>query len=333
MKSTAIQTRKAKSLRHSSWGEEESDQRGGNPASALIDRLNASLTGGEIFSIRQLTVLIRHADEEVRNLALSLIEYQNDPAAIPAMLEAAADEEIGLATGAADVLRYFRNPGADQEIIGGLRHPHLPVRLAAIAALRERRSPAAVEPLVTLLGDIHSEVRREAVLTLAGYHREDLLLALRSAVRDGDPTVRRIAVESLEDFNSSAVFGDLLTAFADESWQVRRAAAKALGRFPGEATAFALRTSLDDPAWQVVAESLGSLAKISASVDRTILGLLHHERPEVRLTAATVIGQANDAIYAPYLGTLLHDTENAVKKAARLAIARLTAVSNETNSL
>ena len=188
-------------------------------------------------------------------------------------------------------------------------------------------------PLVTLLGDIHVEVRREVVTTLASYHREDLLMALRSAVRDDDPTVRRIAVESLEDFEGSAVFGDLLIAFADESWKVRRAAARALGRFPCQAAAFALRSSLDDPAWQVIAEALSSLARISAEADRTILALLHHEMADVRLAAATVVGQSNDPLFAPYLGPILNDPDDSVKKAARLAIARLTAIQNETNLL
>ena len=94
-----------------------------------------------------------------------------------------------------------------------------------------------------------------------------------------------------------------------------------------------MRTALDDSAWQVVAEALSSLARISASADRTILALLHHEVPEVRLAAATVVGQSNEPIFTPYLGAILHDPNDAVKKAARFAIARLTAINNETNLL
>ena len=82
-----------------------------------------------------------------------------------------------------------------------------------------------------------------------------------------------------------------------------------------------------------MSESLSSLARISASVDRAILSQLHHKIPEVRLAAITAIGQSNDPLFAPYLGALLNDDEEAVKKFARLAIVRLTAIQNETNSL
>ncbi len=317
--------------------EEEGDLVSDRAASGwlLVRRLRDSLEGGEPAPVGRLIPLLRHpeAEAEVWSLALELLEFHNDPASIPALLVAAADEQIGLALAAADVLRYFRNPDADRELIIGLRHESLQVRLAAISALRERRSSSAVEPLVSLLGDIRVEIRREAVVALASYRRSDLLLAVRSAVRDGDPTVRRIAVESLVDFENSAASGDLLTALTDESWQVRRAATRALGGFPGPASAFALRTSLEDPEWQVVVEALGSLARISAEVERTILFLLHHKLPEIRLAAATTVGQSSRPHFIPCLKVHLHDPVDAVAKAVRIAIARLTAIQNETNSL
>jgi HEAT repeat protein len=326
----------AKMHRVAEWDEEDGRDPvtgGAGRALALVRRLRESLEDGKPTPVEKLIPLLRHEDAEVWGLALELLEYHNDPAAIPAVLEAAADEQIGLAVAAADVLRYFRNPGADRELIAGLRHESLPVRLAAISALRERRSLAALEPLVSLLGDIHAEIRKEAVITLASYQRQDLLLAVRSAVRDGDPTVRRIAVESLADFENAAVFGDLLTALSDEGWQVRREAARALARVPGQATAYALRMALEDSSWQVVAESLTSLGRISAAVDRQILALLHHGIPEVRAAAAAAVGQSNDPGLVPYLGALLQDPDQAVAKSTRLSISRLNAIASETNSL
>ena len=91
--------------------------------------------------------------------------------------------------------------------------------------------------------------------------------------------------------------------------------------------------ALEDPIWQVVVESLTSLGRISAEVDRRILSLLHDEIPEVRAAAATTVGQSNDPQLIPYLGALLQDPEQAVAKATRLSIARLNAVASETNSL
>jgi len=275
------------------WDEEDGRDpvsEGSAEARALIRELRESLEGGGPTPVERLIPLIRHRNAEVWGLALELLEYHNDPTAIPAMLEAAADEQIGLAVAAAEVLRYLRNPGADRELIAGLRHDSLPVRLAAISALRERRSTSAVEPLVSLLGDIHVEIRREAVVALASYHRADLLLAVRLAVR-------------------------------------------ALGKVSGPATAYALRMALEDPIWQIVVESLTSLGRISADVDRRILSLLHHEIPEVRAAAAAAVGQSNDPRHIPDLELLLSDSEQAVAKAIRLSIARLRAVASETNSL
>ena len=77
----------------------------------------------------------------------------------------------------------------------------------------------------------------------------------------------------------------------------------------------------------------GRLGRISGEVDRRILALLHHEIPDVRGAAATVVGQSNDPQLIPYLGALLRDPEQIVAKSTRLSISRLQAIAGETNLL
>ena len=49
-----------------------------------------------------------------------MLEYNNDPIAIPALLEAAADQNIEISIAAGEVLRSFRNPEAIPALIAGI---------------------------------------------------------------------------------------------------------------------------------------------------------------------------------------------------------------------
>jgi HEAT repeat protein len=156
-----------------------------------------SLEGGERLPTKILVTYLQHPEDSVRRLAIELLEYGNDPAAIPALLRAAADVNIEVSLSASEVLRSFRNPSVVRHLIEGLGHPAPETRLAAVVALRERRAPDAVKGLLRNISDVESEVRREAVITLAHYRNHDLLPALRSALRDESPAVRKVAVTAV----------------------------------------------------------------------------------------------------------------------------------------
>jgi HEAT repeat protein len=280
-----------------------------------------SLEDGERLPTKILVTYLRHPEDAIRKLAVELIEYGNDPAAIPALLRAAADSNIEVSLSASEVLRSFRNPAAVEYLVEGLRHPAPETRLAAVVALRERRAPGAVDGLMRNLGDVEPEVRREAVIALAHYRNHDLLPALRSALRDVSPAVRKVAVAAIAEFDGSLVF--LILALSDDNWQVRREAATALGRFPGQAAEAALRDTLGDSAWQVAREAALSLSRLQAGDDERVAGLLSHELADLRLAAAVALGESQNPGWIARLEPLLNDPDRGVQKSARRAIERL----------
>jgi HEAT repeat protein len=184
-----------------------------NPMSITIDdeetqhiflSLVESLEGGDRLPTKLLVAYLQHPEEVIRRLAIEVIENENDPAAIPALLRAAADPniEIGLAPG--EALRSFRNPAATKHLIEGLEDPASETRLAAVVALRERREPEAVNALLRTISDPVPEVRREVVIALTSYRNDELLPALRSALRDRSAAVRKAAVAATSPGRSSA---------------------------------------------------------------------------------------------------------------------------------
>ena len=291
-----------------------------------------SLEGGKPLPTKILVTYLRHPQDSIRRLAIELLEYGNDPAAVPALLQAAADANIEVSLSASEVLRSFRNPSAVKHLIEGLRHPAPETRLAAVLALRERRAPDAVKGLLRNLRDVESEVRREAVIALAHYRNHDLLPALRSALRDTSSAVRKVTVTAVAEFDGALVFDDLVAALSDENWQVRREAATALGRFPGQAAEAALRDTLDDSAWQVAREAALSLSRLQAGDDERVAGLLSHEVADLAHAAAVALGESRNPAWIDRLEPLLNDPDTGVQKSARRAIERLASVKRQIDS-
>lgn len=288
--------------------------------------LAQSLENGERIPLESLIPHLQHPEQAIRKLTLELLEYNNDPAAIPALLEAATDEDIEVSIAAGEILRSFRHPGATAHLITGLTDLRPELRLAAVVALRDRRAPEAIAALINQLGDLEPEVRRETVLALASYRRDDLLIALRSGLRDGSASVRKAAVASVAEFSQSVfVFDDLIVALSDEDWQVRREAAQALSRFPGDAASRALYDTLSDPAWQVAREAALSLARLQSPGDDRIIHLLVHEIASLRIAAIIALGESGNPDWIHKLEPLLNDPDDSVKRSARRAIERLTA--------
>jgi hypothetical protein len=168
-----------------------------------------SLERGERLPTKILVRYLEHSEAAIRKLAVELIEYGNDPGAIPTLLGAAADSNVEISLSASEVLRSFRNPAAVEYLIEGLKHPAAETRLAAVVALRERRAPGVVDGLLRNLSDVEPEVRREAVIALAHYRNHDLLPALRSALRHESPAVRKVAVAAVAGFDGALVFDDV----------------------------------------------------------------------------------------------------------------------------
>lgn len=235
-------------------------------------------------------------------------------------------------------LEYFLRAHEELEQLGA-QNPHelmratecgfirdcaeMAARAAAILALRELRVPEAIPALTRAVEDAFPHVRREAVIALAHLRRGEVLPTLRQKLNDADPEVRKIAVGAVSFFQEPATNPDLLRTLFDEDWQVRRESAIALSRFPSEGTVVALTGALDDTHWQVTKEALLSLGKLRAGGSAPLAWFLSHEIADVRIAAATALGDCRVDTAVTELEALLNDPDTGVQKAARRALERL----------
>ena len=294
-----------------------------------------SLEEGEPLPVDLLLTYLRHPMDSIRKLAVQVMESSDPAAAIPALLEAASDPNIEVRLLAAEVLRSFRDPAAGELLVEGLRASAPETRLAAVMALREQRSPLATAALLRTIDDPNPEVRRETVIALASYRSNDFLPALRAALRDHSAIVRQVAVAAVAEFTKAPVVDDLVAAAHDDDWRVRREAVKNLDRFSGRVSQAALEVALGDSAWQVVREAALSLSRAGSVGNERVAALLSHELPDVRMAAATCLGESHDSGWINRLKLLLNDRDTEVRKSVSRAIDRLKvemANSDENNN-
>src|SRR4029077_18991004 len=120
--------------------------------------LAESLEGGEALPTRLLVTYLQHPEAAIRRLAIEAIQLENDPAAVPALLQATADANVEVSLLASEVLRSFQAPAAVGHLVAGLESSVPDTRHAALDALRERRKTEALGALVRRLSDPEPEI-------------------------------------------------------------------------------------------------------------------------------------------------------------------------------
>jgi HEAT repeat protein len=302
-----------------SWIEQLQSDDAGVRCVALT-QLQEELDG---LTVDRIMPLLHDGDATVRRLTVGILEELGDVRAIPGLIEATVDRARDVADVARLALREFRTPEAALPLIQGLAHPNPTARAAAIFGLRDLRSLEAIPALIRAASDEDAYVRREAIIALAHLRRLETLPVLRQTLKDAEPEVRKIAVGAVNFFQESSTNSDLLDALFDEDWQVRRESAIALSRFPSGPTVAGLSGALDDTHWQVAKEALVSLGKLRAPATSRVVSLLSHGMTDVRMAAATALGESGDQATVGQLETLLKDPDTGVQKAARLALEKL----------
>jgi len=289
----------------------------------ILESLQISLRLGERLPVETLTGYLHHRNSTIRKFAIELLEYSNDPASIPALLEVAADGDIEVSILASEVITSFRHLEAIPRLIEGLRHERAEVRLSAVNALRDRRAVAAIEGLLITLNDSEPEVRRQSVQALGKYRRGELLPALRRAFRDESPSVRRTVVAAFADYEAAFVLSDLTGALRDADWQVRREAAAALWRFPEPEAVAGLRTALFDSVWQVQREAALSLSRLKVDGGEDVANFLLHDLAAMRIASIIALAASGNPSWAARIEPLLNDPDPGVQQSARRALERL----------
>jgi HEAT repeat protein len=197
-----------------------------------------------------------------------------------------------------------------------------------LGALGHGEAAPFVPPLVALLGGEEAGVRVAAATALGHIGGEhEGVTALCLALADDHPAVRAAACRSLGRLGAAAACQALLQASADDSTEVRAAAVQALVSLDNPVALARLREIvLSDSAPGVVIPALAGLGHSGSDLDLTmlmslcrssdhevakaaarglvrfsahrataaVLGLLDHERWDVRWAAAEVLAERGD---------------------------------------
>jgi HEAT repeat protein len=199
--------------------------------------------------------------------------------------------------------------------------------------------------------------RFDAVRLVARLKERRDLAGLVRLLERGDPSVRHLAAEALGDLGDPAALPALLTALAgpDEEgvrWRaaeglarlgepavaglaalaedgdpdVRWKAIVALGDIGDHRAAPTLRGRLADPDRFVRGRAVSALARLGAQCLPLMLEALTDSEPRVRQGAAEVLGQVGDRAAIEGLLEALQDPAEPVRRAAAVALLRISPV-------
>jgi HEAT repeat protein len=218
-----------------------------------------------------------------------------------------------------------------------------------------------VPQLVAVLGSPDMGVRVSAAAALGSLPGEhEGISALSLCLADEEPQVRAAACRSLGQLEASAAVQSLLGATSDPSALVRAAAVVALVSLDNPVTLARMRAIIaEDPMPTVVVQAIAGLGRSALEQDLTmlmslctsedhevvkaaaralvsfrvhrataaLLGLLAHERWDVRWAAAEVLAQRGDrTALVPLRELSLREEDATVKTAIDDAVARLSSL-------
>jgi len=174
------------------------------------------------------------ADSLGRDVVSWVHERQIDPATVPLLRAAIADQDWCVRRLAAPILGHVRDPSAMQVMLEALAASDAGTREMAALALGFADDARAVTPLVRRLGDDSPRVRATAAWALGEIESKEAVRPLIGALRDSDALVRESAAQALGEVEDTAGIAPLTDVLkSDRAPAVRRAAAKALGEIAG----------------------------------------------------------------------------------------------------
>lgn len=236
------------------------------------------------------------------------------------------------------------------------RSPNAHLRRLACLGIGAFGEPETVGDLVPLLNDQDGDVQLSAALGLGAIRTEEALTALVEAFTEGSEQLRQAVAETFADIPNEG-YPILYDAIQDEEMMLRRAAVFGLRRVKsGWALISIYRAFLEDEQWYVRSaaqmafqelhygkengprgypspESIQWLTNWAAKrgenvppgegATQILMRALQEGEPDIRLYAATNLGQLGMASTARSLYTALRDKQADVRDAAHRALADL----------
>jgi HEAT repeat protein len=286
-------------------------------------------SGEETWLHHIVAVLRDDPDPELRAEAARVLAGWGGDDVVDALSRALRDEPP-VRTAAASSLAELKDARAASGLIPYAADPDAFVCASALRGLKELRLSAAALPATAALSHTDAAVRREAVGVLGWLkHTAALPQLARVAATDPDAEVRRAAAGALglAAPESEAALTALRAALRDSAWAVREEAATTLGKFHDTdgVIAEALRVAMADDYWQVRLRAARSLGRLrDALAVPLLIEALVHPAGNLRREAAIALGDVGDPRATAALEAASADPDPEVRKAARLALQRLS---------
>jgi len=263
-------------------------------------------------------------DLGVRWMAVEALRQMGDPQAIPTLLRALGDRDSGVRQMAVEALRRIGGTQAVPALLRAIEDSESHVRRAAVEALGEIGDPQAVSALLRVLEDNVSDVRHTAARVLGEIGDPQTVPALLQAIEHRELCVRWAAAEALGQMGGPQAIPAVLRALENRDSGVRQTAVKALGRIGDPQTVPALLRALEDSDSDVRHTAVGALGEIGdPQAICALFKVLEDSDSDVRHTAAEALGRIGAPQAVPALLQALGDSGWGVQQATVEALGRI----------
>jgi HEAT repeat protein len=235
----------------------------------------------------------------VRKAAMPLLTKHKQPGLLPVLVEATKHKEYPVRWGAAIALGELGDREGVEPLIAAVKDRNRDVRRSAVTALGKLRDPRAVEALSAALVDPWDKVGYSAAKALRKMKARPHLGPIIEGLGSKDNAVRAYAARALGEYGDDTAAEPLGRTLEDTSQVVRWYAAEALGKVNSPQTGRVLLEALGKPVVRedghllsVIAASLGKLRYREAT--GALVGLLVHDRADVRHAAILALGEIGD---------------------------------------
>jgi HEAT repeat protein len=281
-------------------------------------RLLMSIGGPAIDPLGPLTT---HADQDVAELAVTVLGEIGDPSALDAIVRAAGDDRIMVRRGAARALVMSADASAIPTLVELLQDDDNIVRRTAGAALAELGSAieGALDELLAVPASDGSRLRTVANVALVGSAAAAPLM--RRAMVESDNSVRRRLVGALTELGLDGI-PHLAQLVAHAPAAGADDAAVALASL-GDRSASALGLLADTDDLDVRTRAIRGLGPtLDANVMPLVAAALRDPDPELRMSAADRLGRSGEDALATLIGAIV-DSRPEVREAASVGLVTI----------
>jgi len=302
--------------------------------------------------VEPLLEMLRSGSPNKQFSAVKALSEIRDPRVLPAMIGALSNESTSVRVAALGTLERLADATAFPEVEKLLRDPDAHVRGAAVETALRCGDVRAVPALTACLKDASWEVRQSAANALGLLGERSAVEGLCGLINDPDRDVRESAIAALARIRDPRAIVPLVLAMLDPESSVRAAAASTLSTLDSkweqhegirqivpkiiqasESTDYWVQHSAVKLLEQLKIDPKNPPAQtppappVEASAPHPALSIfadmLADRDRDFRLAAAVALGQLREKGAGSILAAAAHDSDDAVRQAAQIALAAL----------